>query len=96
METGPVTQESLDWEQAKVTLAASMIVPYCLNDEEWERTNPDESKEFMKTDRELIACVVEKVGGPENIRENMDAPPGSLSPMFELMTNCPPPPQDGN
>ena len=93
MEADRTTQEPLDWEQAKDTLAASMIVPYCLNDEEWERTNPDES---METDREMIACVVEKVGGPENIRENMDAPPGSLSPMFELMTNCPPPPQDGN
>ena len=92
MEAGQATQEPLEWEQAKDTLAASMIVPHCLNDEEWERTNPEES---METDREMIACVVEKVGVPENIRENMDAPPGTLSPMFELMTNCPPPPQDG-
>ena len=92
LEMGQATQEPQEWEQAKDTLAASMIVLHCLNDEEWERTEPDES---MEAEREMIACAVDEVGGPENIRENMDALPRTLSPMFELMMNCPPPPQDG-
>ena len=92
METGQqATQEPQEWEEAKDTLAASMIVLHCLNDEEWERTEPDES---MEAEREMIACAVDEVGGPENIRENMDALPRTLSPMFELMMSCPLPPQN--
>jgi hypothetical protein len=78
--------------QIKDTLAGSMITLHCLNDEEWQRTDPDES---MEADREMIACAVDEIGGTEIIRESMDAPPGEMSRMFELNIVCPPPPQDG-
>ena len=78
--------------QIKDTLAGSMITMHCLNDEEWQRTEPDES---METERKMIACAVDEIGGAEMIRENMDAPPGEMSRMFELTIVCPPPTQEG-
>ena len=92
LEADPHSGEPQEAGQIKDTLAGSMITLHCLNDEEWQRTEPDES---MEAERRMIACAVNEIGGPENIRENMDAPPGTMSKMFDLMMSCPSPTRGG-
>ena len=92
MAEGPNPQGK-EWDDAKDTIADSMIMLYCLDETDWERAGPDGA---LEQERRMINCVVDTVGGPENIREHMEAKPGELSPMSDLMTVCSAPaPEEG-
>ena len=74
-------------------LGTSMIISYCLSDEEWARMEPGRPEPGLHgaQDRTALRCAIDAQGGPRAYMENMmDPSPEAMDKMTEAETSCQP------
>ena len=74
-------------------LGTTMIISYCLSDEEWARMEPGrpEPRLHGAQDRTALRCAIDAQGGPRAYMENMmDPSPEAMDKMTEAETSCQP------
>ncbi len=84
-------------------IGTSMIISYCLSDEEWERLEPGpmepgrlEPGLYGTQDRTALRCAIDAQGGPRAYMENMmDPSPEAMDKTTETGISCEPEKGDG-
>ena len=79
-------------------LGTTMIISYCLSDEEWARMEPGRPEPGQlepglhgTRDRTALRCAIDAQGGPRAYMENMmDPSPEGMDKMTEAETSCQP------
>ena len=79
-------------------LGTTMIISYCLSDEEWARLEPGRPEPGQlepglhgAQDRTALRCAIDAQGGPRAYMENMmDPSPEAMDKMTEAETSCQP------
>ena len=74
-------------------LGTTMIISYCLSDEEWARMEPGRPEPGLHgaQDRTALRCAIDAQGGPRAYMENMmDPSPEAMDKMTEAETSCQP------
>ena len=74
-------------------LGTTMIISYCLSDEEWARLEPGQLEPGLHgaQDRTALRCAIDAQGGPRAYMENMmDPSPEAMDKMMEADISCQP------